>query len=218
MTPVETTFWQRLVRGELRSPRAFFAALREQRAEAEALPPDRFFGVPDDPAHFAAFQRLRVGDAYFTIDAYLRQHNRADWQHVDPRMRLFAARLLEALRKRGIPFYVHGAFRTRSEQNAAFSAGRSKMRWPFAAHCQGAAVDIVSAQFHWDLSRQEWSAVGNIGKQIAASMSLPLVWGGDWSFYDPAHWELPDWRSSVQELEAGEPVRLTPRGILRLSG
>lgn len=167
------------------------------------------------PAIKRAPERLSSGTAFFTSEGYLRDQGRANWAGVPISMRVFAARVVETCRKFGVPMYVHTAFRTREEQQRMVATGRSNTHWPRAAHCQGKAVDIVHSRFAWDMTRDEWQWLGKVGKDVAASMRLPITWGGDWSFYDPAHWELTGWEDDISLREPLDPVQLTARKILR---
>jgi len=212
------SYWfDRLRSGAIRSLSDLREAvfLTREASEPEDTSFDRFLGTLGDGAVFDAPTRLRFPwDA--TAEEMLRRHAMADWQNVDPRIARFGAALIEVARKQGIPLYVHTAFRTRAEQEAAVSRGVSKARWPRAAHCQGAAVDIVHGRFHWQLTNGEWALLGKLGKDVAQRLRVPVVWGGDWSFFDPAHWELAGWQDRVREdLPEGEPWRRTPRSILR---
>jgi hypothetical protein len=210
-----TSFWQEYGSGLLDTLEAFIKAVRTERTvnDAPSSNFERFTGVYKDAPGFLAPERLRM-PSLISASSTLEQHNRADWQNVSMDIRHFAAKLVEAFRKQGIPLYVHSAFRTKDEQNALLEAGRSKAQFPRAAHCQGAAVDIVHSKYHWELSPQEWQLIGKIGKQVAAQMGLSLNWGGDWAFYDPAHWELSDWKTNITIPDVGRPVRYTPRAIL----
>lgn len=204
-------------------PRRFFEWLKKLRAdEASRHSPDtsaeRFFGTLKTPKRYDVPVRLAVGHQFHASDTMLRRHESADWQHVPVHLRLFAARFIEAMRRRDIPLYAHGAFRTAKEQQDMLARGVSNAQWPRAPHCQGKAVDIVHGRYHWELQPDEWQFLGKVGKEIAAKMGVPIVWGGDWDFYDPAHWELADWKDDVRRLQAGEPQRLTPRGILAKFG
>lgn len=215
-TPNE--FWRAYMSGRLQKPCDFLASLKAQRSRDSEAPEasDRFLkGAPDD-VRFTAAERLKVGPAYFTRDSYLRQQHRADYQQVSPELMVFGARLVFAFRKKQVPLYVHSAFRTAAEQKAAFDRGVSKVKWPHASHCQGAALDIVHGSYHWDMNKAEWDTIGHVGKIIADRMGLQLTWGGDWSFWDPAHWELADWRDNVRPLQAQAEVRLTPAAIVKL--
>jgi hypothetical protein len=217
MTPQR--FWNLLKAGRLKSPSDFLNAVKEARATATKQTNDtgfaRFGMTLDDSFFRNVPDNLRAGKLYFTTEAYLSQQHRADWQNVDIRMQKFAAALVLALRKRGFPFYVHSAFRTPSEQEQLYAKGRSKARFPFAAHCQGKAVDIVHSFHHWGLTRNEWALIGKIGKEVAKRQKLEITWGGDWSFYDPAHWELTLWKmDTILDIPISEPVRKTASRIM----
>lgn len=203
--------------GRLSNPGTFKAALRDERQKllTNDTNKERFFSQLEDTATIRqAMDRLTVHQSFFTLESTLRQFERADWQHVEPRLMRFTALLIEAFRRQGIPLYPHSAFRTSEEQRELVRKGVSKTPPPIAAHCQGCAVDIVHGRYHWELSRNEWAAIGKIGKMVAQSMGLDVTWGGDWSFYDPAHWEIKGWRDLVAPRPLKEPIRKTPRKIL----
>jgi hypothetical protein len=61
------------------------------------------------------------------------------------------------------------------------------------------AVDIIHATRAWNLSKKEWDCIGAIGKEIARKRNIKLDWGGEWNFYDPAHWEIDEWQTKVKE-------------------
>jgi hypothetical protein len=209
-------FWRELMSGRLNTVSKFFDKLRQQKAIDAIVPEasERFLNDPEDTHVFKAPERLKVGTAYFTQNGYLSQQDRADWQQTDARIQLFTAKMIEVFRKRGIPLYVHCAFRTREEQQANYNKGTSKAVWPRAPHCQGKAVDIVHSAYHWGLTPQEWQLIGKVGKDIARALNLELNWGGDWAFYDPAHWELSDWKDDIRKLQTETPKRITARGLL----
>ena len=58
-------------------------------------------------------------------------------------------------------------------------------------------MDIVHASRAWNLTKKEWDVLGSIGKEIARKRNLKMEWGGDWKFYDPAHWQIKDWRDQL---------------------
>lgn len=214
--------WQEYLAGRLRTPRAIRSAFL-----AEALGPsdtyDRFFDLPDDTGLIEALARLRA-PVHFHSDSYLRQQERADWAQVDPRLMFWSAHLCEALRRRHIPLYVHTALRDRAEQDRVVSAGHSKARYPSSAHNIGEAVDIVHGVHHWDLTLAEWAALEVLGRlsldkvnaYLPAKRKLRLAWGGTFKgLYDPAHWEIEDFRSRRRPLPALAPVYRSPRMILK---
>lgn len=204
------------------------------KAAREALdPPDEWHFRNGPEAD--AFQYVITGPvqdrlkwpSHFSTEAYYKRFLRPDWQNVDPRIVEFSQRFLVALAKESVPFYVHAAYRTRREQNDAVARGVSKTPWPRAAHCQGKAVDVVHSRYHWELSKPEWDWIGHIGKQVHAQMMRgtkaadrwQISWGGDWrTLWDPAHWEVSDWRSDIRVPVDADPVRIpqAPYAWLRL--
>lgn len=217
---VITLWWQRYVLGAFKSPQDLYAASIAENPDA-AQASDRFFGVPDDRGWHAP-ERLRA-PSRFLQEAYLSQGHLADWQSVDLRLMRFAAVFVELARKRGIPLYVHCAMRTEAEQAKAHVAGNSKAVYPHSAHNIGEAVDIVHSLFHWDLSPQEWSllhvlglrALDLVNADVKKADKLVLTWGGSFKrLYDPAHWEVADYRNRIKRLPVGPPERYTPRAIL----
>lgn len=231
-----TRWWQRVVLGELATPQDICAAaLQEEPSAAQAG--DRFFQTPDDGLVWDIPKRLSVAPSFFTGLTYLRQSERADWQHANPALQRWAALFIEYARKRGVPLYVHCCFRGEAEQNEANQKGNSKAPYPRSAHNIAEAVDIVHSVYHWDLTPKEWQflqvlaqlALNRVnatlpsgpiyneqGQRVGWSQpKLALVWGGTFtSIYDPAHWEVADYRNRTRRLAAGPPLRQTPRHIL----
>lgn len=89
------------------------------------------------------------------------------------------------------PFYF---VRTHDEQDRLYAKGVTKAKGGESPHNYGCAVDQVHYSRYWDLTKKEWAVIGLIGKEVARRRNIKIVWGGDWGFYDPAHWELRDWR------------------------
>lgn len=216
-----SVWWQRFVSGLIKTPQDL---IREQRAEI-AGPADkehRFLVTPEHGEVFDSPERLRA-PAHMLTDSFLRQHDRADWLHTDLRLMVWAAKFIELARKREIPLYVHCALRSEEEQRKVHSAGNSKALYPRSAHNIGEAVDIVHGTLHWQMTKEEWKFLYTLGQraldvinaELPADRKLQLVWGGHFkSLYDPAHWEIQDYRTRIRRLPVGLPVRYTPRGIL----
>ena len=211
--------WQQYVMGRFKTPRQLTAALR---SEEGAMPPSRFHEIPKDDPTWRVPKRLAVLNSFFTSEGHLRQSLRADWAHCDPRLMGFTGRFIYEARRRGIPLYAHCALRDKAEQNRLFAAGHSKARYPRSAHNIGEAVDIVHGVFHWDMSRDEWRYLHLLGRRVLDTLNagvpkaqrLTLNWGGDFtSLYDPAHWEIADFRSRVRNLPPVDPLRLTPYAL-----
>lgn len=185
--------------------------------------PERFFDTPADGPVWDAPARLR-DPAHFRSNGWLRQQERADWRHADPRLMFWAARFVEAARSREIPLYVHCCLRDKAEQDRLVAAGHSRARYPQSAHNIAEAVDIVHGRYHWDMTRAEWDLLHVLGRlvlervnaQLPDARKLRIVWGGGFkSLYDPAHWEIEDFRARRRPLAAGPPVYKTPAAILK---
>ena len=184
-----------------RCPYAFKEALAKDRAESMEFDHAAAFLDPQMKGNLIPHRRLRVGKPYFTSDFFLRQQERADWNYTDLRIRFFAARFAHEMRKAQVPIFCIWAYRTPSEQNQMVQKGVSKASFPRAAHTQGAAVDLIHSGLFWDGMRQsDWDFFGSVGKGIARRHNIPIKWGGDWDFYDPAHWELSDWKQDIDPL------------------
>lgn len=223
-------WFQKYVSGQANTPQKIVKAARD----AETIFDNdtlylRFLKELSDAEGWAAIDRLKKPPHFFTSEMHLKQHDRAVWGYTNPdrpelitakarpEIELFAAHLVEHLRKIGVPMFVHSAVRSMTEQNEAWMRGNSRAKWPRAPHCQGAAVDVVHATFGWALTRGEWAMIGKLGKIVADKLGLQVEWGGDFkSLYDPAHWQLSDWDAEIKHLPTmGIPVRKTPRAILR---
>lgn len=230
-------WWQRLLGGLIKTPQQLHAESRAEAAvnDAQADHFKRFTMEYDDPIKAVLPQRL-VMRSIMTSDAMLRRHGAANWSYVDPALMGWAAMFIEQARKRGIPLYVHSAFRTKAEQDALVAKRASRTPWPRAAHCQGKAVDIVHGELHWQMSNAEWAYLFDVAQEALRLFNsnrpkekwLKLRWGGDWDsdgetederFYDPAHWEILGWQDhAILRLPEVEPVRHTPKALLARFG
>lgn len=106
----------------------------------------------------------------------------------------FYSAFIAELQARKMPFRAFQFVRSWEEQDRLKAQGRSKASGGHSPHQNGSAVDIIHFSRAWDLSRREWAVIGAIGKEVARKRNLPIEWGGDWDFYDPAHWQVADWR------------------------
>lgn len=109
--------------------------------------------------------------------------------------RLFVKRC----RALAIPMHAHNMVRTNAQQEKLLKDGVTRSPPGHSPHNFGCAVDIIHGVRGWDLKANEWALLGHIGKELAKAKGFRLTWGGDWNFYDPAHWELADWRQVAPE-------------------
>lgn len=179
--------------------------------------------TPTDNKEWDTPQRLRAV-AFLASAAYAAQQQRADWQQCDPRMRLLAAKVVLRAAKIGIPLYVHSAFRTKAEQDNLVRGGVTKAPYPKSAHNIGEAFDLVHGVYHWELTKREWSYIAwlvndelrKVNEGRLKADKLQLNWGGndgsktDTFKWDPAHWEILDYRARRRILPTLAPVHMSP--------
>ncbi len=116
-----------------------------------------------------------------------------------PKIVEFYQKFNRELKNRGIPMYAFCFYRSAKRQNNLYAMGNTKAKAGDSPHNWGLAVDIVHTQRFWDLTPREWAVIGAIGKEVARRMKLKVNWGGDWDFYDPAHWQLENWKEYREE-------------------
>lgn len=217
-----TWFWNLFKTGRLTTPQEISAAalVSKRRGDAPSKPFDRFMGEYANSQLWDASGNLRAPSVMFE-EWYLSYHERADWQFVKPQIQRFAGGLCLAARAVGIPLYCHTAYRTPDKQWEMVAKGVSRTKPPLAAHPQGCAVDIVHAVHHWNMSENEWAYIGRLGQDVARKLAIPIEWGGDWSDpWDPAHWELQNWRAlALNTLPRASPlpIRRTPRKLIDIN-
>lgn len=152
---------------------------------------------PLDDTYVDAF--LRLQNASVLDSENYRRRLKVDYGPEGPRtddIRRFTETFVRKMAAYSVPFFPHGVYRSDEEQEALFKQGVTKARAGQSAHNYGMAVDLVHYGHYWDLTRKEWNLVGEFGKDLARSMALKVTWGGDFkSLWDPAHWELTDWKS-----------------------
>lgn len=117
---------------------------------------------------------------------------------VHPQIWDFQTAFVKTARAMSVPIIPFELFRSPERQEQLFAQGRSKARAGKSPHNFGCAVDLVHFTRWWDLAQDEWELLGAIGKEIARKQGVKMVWGGEWKFYDPAHWEIADWREHVR--------------------
>ena len=101
--------------------------------------------------------------------------------------------------------FAHCVMRSKAEQHRLYQQGHSKALPGLSPHQHGLAVDIVHSTLAWELPKgpgekradKAWELIGVIGKEVAQGNGIDIVWGGDWKFWDPAHWEIANWKDFV---------------------
>ena len=159
-----------------------------------AYPPEPSGEAPEETSLRMALAEI-ANRQFCQSVKYGEQQWRADRRDAYPRILEFERLLVKRLRRLDVPVFASTIWRTNADQDAAFVMGHSKARAGESPHNWGCAVDIIHGVKGWDLSRRQWAIIGHMGKELAVQNSLKMTWGGDWSsLWDPAHWELSDWR------------------------
>lgn len=151
-------------------------------------------------SHMAAAHGL-VNFDIVQSSAFKKRRLSAPIEDAHPCILKFARAVLNEAERRGWPFFAHQYYRGQKEQELVLARGSSRAKWGQSPHNFGMAVDIVHYGRYWDLNTKEWAVLGLMGKEVARRQNLKITWGGDWKFYDPAHWELTDWKKRVQNGE-----------------
>lgn len=146
-----------------------------------------------------AMQAMR-NEAFIKSPRYQQQQTRALRTGAHPHILEFERKVVKRLAGMGIPVFAPWIVRTYDEQLAMVKAGVSRDSpadglWPHMAF----AVDIIHGKLGYmdnPVIPNAWAVIGHVGKEVAASMQIKIKWLGDSkSFYDPAHFELADWRT-----------------------
>lgn len=139
-----------------------------------------------------------MADAAFCLsEKHQAQHWRAEIKGANAELLIFSDRLCKQFKAYDVPLFPHCIVRDSHEQDRLYAEGRSKAQAGESAHNFGYAVDIVHGTKGWNLTARQWAFIGYVGKEIAQRAGIKITWGGDWKFYDPAHWEISDWRARI---------------------
>lgn len=123
-----------------------------------------------------------------------------NYEGVHPDIVTFWKGMQKECQKRNISVRAFEFVRSMEKQEYYYKTGRSKARAGRSAHNIGglglsAAVDVISTERAWDLTKKEWDILITIGYEVARKKKIKVVNGSEFSkLYDPAHWELRDWR------------------------
>ena len=90
--------------------------------------------------------------------------------------------------------------RGQAEQDAAFAAGKSQLKWPNGNHnsMPSKAIDVIPYPIDWS-DRERMTLFAGFVMGIAQGMGIDIRWGGDWnentkvkdnSFDDLPHFEV----------------------------
>lgn len=126
-----------------------------------------------------------------------------DHNHLHPDLRPLLEQWLEVCHAQDIGAFLDEGYRSIERQNALYAQGRftpgkivtqakggqSKHNFTLNGKPASKAFDFfiqkADGSLNWNPHSTEWRTAATIGK------SLGLVYGGDWSFHDYAHFQLP---------------------------
>jgi peptidoglycan L-alanyl-D-glutamate endopeptidase CwlK len=89
-----------------------------------------------------------------------------------------------------IDFTVLEGKRTVERQRELFA--KKATRTMRSRHIHGFAVDLaplINGEVRWDWPL--YNQLSKVVKQAAKDVKVPVEWGGDWTFKDGPHWQLP---------------------------
>lgn len=165
-----------------------------------------------DPANAypQALEAMRNA-AFIKTAKWQEQQLRAERNGAHPLITEFARKLVQRAAKLGVPLFPHCIVRTYEDQASAYARGVSwtppTRPYPHRAF----AVDIIHGKLGWmdkPPIPHAWEIIGHLGLETARSMGIKITWGGDWDAdgdtsderkYDPAHFELSNWRDLYAE-------------------
>lgn len=138
--------------------------------------------------------------AFMMGEKYAAQQLRASREGCRPEILAFYDAFQRQLRALGVPMFAHTFIRSSNAQDAAYAAGKSRAQAGESPHNYGMAFDLIHSRRAWELTPREWLVIGHIGKDVAARNQMKITWGGndgpgDDFAWDPAHWQMRNWRS-----------------------
>lgn len=146
--------------------------------------------------------RGMVDRPFLASQRYQEQQQRANMEGAHPDIVEFTRCMVKRLAKHGIPVFASEVIRSPERQDDLYALGTTRAKGGQSAHQYGCAVDIVHSVQGWGLSEREWKLIGHVGKELIAQKGLRVesfAWGGDWGFYDPAHWQIADWKAQREQ-------------------
>lgn len=118
-------------------------------------------------------------------------------KELDSRLQALARLMMS---KQVMDFAVICGHRNEAEQNAAFAAGRSKVKYPASKHNTNPAraYDRVpypiplNAAGEWDDKSPKWERLAALERQCAGELNVNISQGCAWTFKDLPHCELTE--------------------------
>lgn len=172
---------------------------------------DAYEPIPELAQYAENVKQYKFSEAEFYAQNMLRQHNRANWAGVHPDLRRLVRQTYARCKKKGLPFYVHTAYRNNRAQKQLYDKGVSKLLRN-GAHQRGCAVDIVHPTYHWQCHPDYWHYINATMRDVSRVEGIDYTWGGSWDWKDYAHFELKDWKKH-EPYETSDVIRKAPAGL-----
>lgn len=146
---------------------------------------------------------------YLLTRNYQEQQWRADRKGAHPNILIFEKLFVRRMAGLNVPVFAHNMLRDLAWQQKLFDEGVSKAKPGSSPHQYGCAVDIVHGTKAWELTDEQWLLMGHVGHELGRQLGIKLVWGGndgpgDKFAWDPAHWQLADWRKVKKAMDDAE--------------
>lgn len=126
----------------------------------------------------------------------------------------FERLLVKRMARLGVPIFASEVLRSAERQADLYALGNSRARAGEGPHQYGCAVDLVHSVHGWSMDKTEWAIFGHVGKELAMQYGFKVTWGGDFSsLYDPAHWEITDWREVKRLIDADPSMWPTAEAV-----
>lgn len=139
---------------------------------------------------------------------YEHQQLRANRRNCHPDILLFEKAFVRLCAEYDIPVFAHSIRRDKSTQDRLFRDGFSRAKYGESPHNFGMAVDLIHGTKAWNIARKDWSVFYAIGSEASSKSGVQVDWGGHFrSLYDPAHWQLKNWRSVLERDAAAYGLR-----------
>lgn len=172
-----------------------------QRGRSPSPEPEQQFPGDDAPlsASFTDALRGMVDKPFLASRKWQEQQWRADRTGAHLTILEFERLLIKRMARLGVPMFASEVLRSQERQQQLFEDGHSQAKAGKGPHPYGCAADVVHSVKGWNLTKTQWALVGHVGKEVAQQRGLKVSWGGDWKFYDPAHWEVTGWKAVMSE-------------------
>lgn len=160
-------------------------------------------GRAEVPQSFSVELAGMVDRPFLASRQYAEQQQRAERGGAHPDLAEFERVFVKRMAKLGVPVFVAEFIRSPERQDDLYALGTSRAKGGQSAHQFGCAFDLVHSVKGWDLSVKQWQLLGHVGKELITQKGFAVdtaAWPDfNGRFYDPAHWQIVDWKQHKDE-------------------